>query len=357
MMLVKKYSKSDLSKFLKPSEVTFLSNLNYWINNKTDYGVQKLEKKWIYNTLAQWAKQTQLSKISVRRAIENLKKQGIISSAYLSYNKRNRTLFYSINYQNLDEIVNGFKSSSLREKYKNEHMDEHMYIDNNNNFNKSYKSIKTLSQKKLEDKNLDNCIVVETQKHEDTNSGKQITEKPKNTTVQDMVRIFNEEFSDVSVQLDKNLARNMVAAFKLKFENSIQKWKSFLKLIKTSNYLMGEKFKLTLRWLLKFSTIDRLNLGELGVKICNKFSNKIDDEELQSRVEQQISEKYEPEILKEIRRKISEKISPAMYLAWFANVDFKQEDGTIRAIYPSRFVEDTIKIRFIENFKYINISL
>lgn len=335
-MSAKNYSKSCLTKIFKASEVKFLNNLNYWLSNKNDYGIQKFGWKWIYNTLDQWAKQTKLSKISIRRAIENLKKQNIIFVEYLSQNKRDRTLFYSINYKKLDDILNGSYALESKEKIQNEHLNEHMYNkENNNKINKSYKSPDNFSQKSSKVSE----IVVSVSD----------SEKPKNTTVQDMIKAFHEEFSDVQINLDKNLARNLVAAFKLKFEGSLEKWKHFLKLIKTSTYLMSEKFKLTLRWLLKFSTIDRLRLGELGVKI-KEFFTMVSDEEWQSRAEKQISKTDEPEEIKIIRKKIASKISPAKYMAWFKNVNFLQKDGILELIYPNRFVEDIIKTKFSENF-------
>lgn len=339
-------------KAVNNNENKFLKQLSYWTSTGK-YGIKKEGRIWIYNSLDQWAEQLNVSKSTIQRTVRSLKERGIIDSAYLSHNKRNRTLFYSINYDKLAGL-NHIPKIVKNVKYHkgNDHMVDHMYIDNNNNFNKSYKSIKNLSQKKLEDINLDEHTIVENQNPEYTNSEK-VTEKPRNTTVQDMIRVFNEEFSDVSVQLDKNLAKNMVAAFKLKFENSIQKWKGFLKLIKTSNYLMSEKFKLTLKWLLKFSTIDRLNLGELGVKICNIFTNKIDDEDLQSRVEQQISEIDEEENFKTFRKQIAQKLSNAVYLNWFSKVKFEKQENEIKTIYPSKFIEDTIQVRYKDQLRYI----
>ncbi len=347
-MLVKKYSKTDLSKFFKPSECAFLCNLSYWLSNKNNYGVQKFEKKWIYNTLEQWAKQTKFSKISIRRAIENLKKQNIVFSEYLSQNKRDRTLFYSINYKKLNEILENSSALKNNIEEQNEHMGEHMYyIDNNNNFNKSYKSLNNFSEKNFKDlgENISNSEILVPKLL--------VTAKLKNTTVQDMVKVFNDEFSDITIKLDKNLARNLVAAFKMKFESSLEKWKNFLKLIKTSSYLMGEKFKLTLRWLLKFSTIDRLKLGELGVKIKEFFTNEIQEDELQKRVEQHIAETDEDENFKTFRKQIAQKLSNAVYLTWFAKIKFKKQKGITNIIYPNKFVEDTIKIRYTDKVQNI----
>ncbi len=321
---------------LKKLEITFFKQLHYW-TQRGQYGLEKDGRIWIYNSLDSWAKQLKVSKSTIQRSIRSLKEQGIIDSEYLSHSKRNRTLFYSINYEIL---AKSDFSHIVKIKAKipaDEHMVDHMYyIDNNNKINKSYKSPNNFFEKSS--KNLEENV---------SNLEPGVVEKPKNTIVQDMVKVFNSEFSDISVKLDKNLARNLVAAFKLKFEGSLEKWKEFLKLIKTSSYIMGEKFKLTLSWLLKFSTIDRLKLGELGVKIWSIFTNKINDEELQSRVDQQISEIDEDENFKIFRKQIAQKLSNAVYLNWFAKIKFEKQKDITNIIYPSKFVEDTINIRYM----------
>ena len=319
------------------NENKFLKQMMYWCQQKK-YGIEKDGRIWIYNTLDEWAKQLKVSKSSVQRTIRSLKEKGIIDSDYLSCNKRNRTLFYSINYDKLQD------SSMFQHVVKNncnsnisDHMVDHMYNKKHKQINnKSYKSPDNFSQKKLE--------------VEISDVGKQ-----KNTTVQDMMKVFNQEFSNLPIQLNKNVARNFVAAFKLKFENSLEKWKEFISLVKTSTYLMSEKFKLTVNWLLKFSTIDRLKNGELGVKIKEFFTNEIQEDEWNSRAEQQIAETDEPEEIKSIRKKISEKITPAKYIAWFKNVKFLQKNETFELIYPNKFIEDNIKLKFSENFNFINI--
>ena len=335
------YYKKQLSNEV---ESHFLKQLNYW-TRRGQYGLEKDGRIWIYNSLDSWAKQLKVSKSTIQRTIRSLKEQGIIDSEHLSYSKRNRTLFYSINYKKLAKSDFSHMVKIKEKTTAYDHMVDHMYyIDNNNKFNKSYKSPDNFSEKSSK-----------SSEEKSSNLEPVVTEKPKNTTVQDMVKVFNTEFSDISVNLDKNLARNLVAAFKLKFEGSLEKWKEFLKLIKTSSYIMGEKFKLTLRWLLKFSTIDRLKLGELGVKIKSFFVTEIPEDEWISKAEQQIDETDEPAEIKAIRREIVKKITAAKYMAWFKNVKFLQKNETFVPIYPNRFTEDNIKLKFSENFSFIGL--
>lgn len=237
----------------------FLNQLDYWIRRKK-YGVENGGKIWIYNTLEQWAEQLGVSKRTMQRAIKSLRDEGVIEAAYLSRNRRDRTLFYTINYEKGRSSRNSSSKTavSLRSENlskKNDHMADHMaYIDNNNkNSNKSF------DMKNLQISDLP-------------------LEKVKPTIVQDMLKAFKMAFPNIQTILTKFLARNFVAAFKLKFQNSIVEWKKFLELIKTSSYLMNKQFKLTLHWILKFATIDRLKRGELGVK-SEKVSSIITDEE------------------------------------------------------------------------------
>ena len=283
----------------------FLNQLDYWIRRKK-YGVENGGKIWIYNTLERWAEQLGVSKRTMQRAIKSLRDEGVIEAAYLSKNRRDRTLFYTINYEKVSSLRN-FSSKtavSLRSENlskKNDHMADHMaYIDNNNkNLNKSYKSF---DMKNLQISDLP-------------------SEKVKPTIVQDMLKAFKMAFPNMQTILTKFLARNFVAAFKLKFQNSIVEWKKFLELIKTSSYLMNKKFKLTLHWILKFATIDRLKRGELGVK-SEKVSSIITDEEKIARenaVVENIMQLNEDDVCKRKRLDVLQKVGVDKYLKYLSN--------------------------------------
>jgi DNA-binding Lrp family transcriptional regulator len=323
----------------------FLSCLTYWSTHSKSYGVEQNGRVWIYNTLEQWAKQLGVSKRTVQRTTKSLKELGVIDSANLSSNKRDRTLFYSINYEKLQNL-------DVVKENKNDHMVGHMYNRIHKQvINKSYKSQKDFSKKSFKE-DVSGKTIPEKSSIEDSS-----LPKPKTTTVQDMVKELKSELPELQLTLNKNLAKEFVAAFKIKFKSSMEEWRKFLKLIKTSAYLMSEKFKLTIGWILKFSTIDRLKLGELGVKVLQIFDNKLTDEELQTEVEQRIFGIEEPENHKVIRKQILEKFSKATYLAWFKDLRFVVDGSLLKVLYPSKFIEETIKIRFSENFKQLNILL
>lgn len=288
------------------SRKKFLSQLNYWIT-QGKYGVEYDGKTWIYNTLDHWAKQIGVSKRTIQRIIKSLRDEGIVEATYLSGNKRNRTLFYTINY----EKWNAKKSMKHREVVqKNGHMVDHMiYIDNNNKkINESYKSPD-----------------LKISKSEKTDS------KQKTTTVQDMLSEFRKEFPNVPVFLTRMLSRNLVAAFKIKFQNSIGEWKKFLRLIKTSGYLVSEKFKLTLNWILKFATIDRLRQGDLGTKPDQVIQTS---EEIENKIQQNINQLNESNSCKQKRKTIINTIGINKYNKYFSNINrcrFVEENGEIIA--------------------------
>ena len=155
-----KYKNDLLKKHFGNYAGLFLGQLIYWSNHKNNYGIQKNGKVWIYNTLEDWAEQLECSSKTIQRAVKYLKEEGVIETAFMSKNKRDRTIFYSVNYEKLSEKIN-FTN-------KNVQMNVQMiHIYNKQKNNKSDKS-----------KNL----------------------KKKNTIVQDMIQIWNEMFPENNIK-------------------------------------------------------------------------------------------------------------------------------------------------------------
>ncbi|MCR4623987.1 MAG: hypothetical protein K5780_05070 [Alphaproteobacteria bacterium] len=143
--------------------------------------------------------------------------------------------------------------------------------------------------------------------------------------------------------LTKHLARFLVASFKLKFESSLEKWKHYLRLIKTSTYLMGEKFKLSVHWVIKFLTIDRIRAGELGV---DESKIPVDISEIEQKAQAHAEAVEESENCKQFRREIIRKLSPAVYLSWFTKVDLIEEAKQVIIRTANKFVRDYIEVNF-----------
>ena len=331
-------------KILTEPQYRFLKQLAYWSLSQKNYGLKIGGKTWIYNTHQQWAEQLHLSVSTVRRAIKTLDDLGFISLDFLSSNKRNRTLYYSINFDVIEEFLNKknvapsvYFSEDLNQP--NEHISEHMYIDNKIQDNKSNKSINPkILEKKIEEK-------TET-----------VNDNPKSTVVQDMIKIWNQEFPNQKIisgsteqtgviHLTKQLARFLVASLKLKFENCLEKWKRYLRLIKTSTYLMGEKFKLSLQWVIKFLTIDRIRAGELGV---DERKIPVDISEIELKAQQHANSVNETDTCKQFRHQIIKILSPAVYLSWFTKVDLIEGSTKLTIKAANEFVRDYIKANFLE---------
>jgi hypothetical protein len=134
---------------LKPNEASFLKKLIYWITNSNAYGIVYDKKTYIYNTLDQWVKQFNVSKRTIQNAIKYLERLGIIEKKFLSANKRDRTLYYTVNIEGLERFmgINATIESALTEPevinnpvekiYGNDPIFYHMY--NKENKYKSYK--------------------------------------------------------------------------------------------------------------------------------------------------------------------------------------------------------------------------
>ncbi len=345
-------------KILTEPQYKFLKQLAYWALNSKDYGLKKDGKTWIYNTHQQWAEQIGFGITTVRESIAFLEQLGFISSDFLNPNKRRRIKYYSINFKAIENYFeklaqkkekpseeNQTKSSAIStvsessEQQLNRQMERQMYTNNKIQVIKSNKSINPkIFEEKIEEK------------------AETISDNPKPTTVQDMIKIWNQEFPNQKIisgstgqtgviHLTKQLARFLVASFKLKFENCLEKWKRYLRLIKTSTYLMGEKFKLSVQWAIKFLTIDRIRAGELGV---DESKISVDASEIESKAQQHADSVDESETCKLFRHEIIKKLSPAVYLSWFTKVDLIDESKKMTIKATNDFVRDYIKANFLE---------
>ncbi|MDE1188226.1 MAG: conserved phage C-terminal domain-containing protein [Pantoea sp.] len=80
-------------------EAIVLQQICYWLE-ETPSGIEKDGKKWVYNTHEQWGEQFPFwSTDTVKRALNSLKKLGLIYVEQLNKSKHDRTNFYAINYE------------------------------------------------------------------------------------------------------------------------------------------------------------------------------------------------------------------------------------------------------------------
>ena len=361
----------------------FLSQLHYWLNHNQNLGINHMGNRWIYNTESQWSEQLKLSVRQVRRYISLFLSKEIIKVEKLNPYKSIRTNYYSINYEKLgclldskkmDDSVNGrnvhediLSSSSghdgrmyiqrLSNKELNKSEEQGLEITNQEPDSKnSFKQVKNL--KNIVEKSRVGCqepVSSELQFTEPNKVGdvyaKQASDLeikktlPKNNTAQTMLKIWNDSFGQ-DVKMSKELAPLLVSAHSKKFEKNLNQWKGYCSLIKSSSYLMGERFQLSIFWALKFSTIDRIRSGNLGVKVDaikeNSNAPAISDQQ----VETMIENLSESERAKETRRKIAKAVGAPMYLSWFHQAQFADRAGCIQLIAPNDFVEQYWETHF-----------
>ena len=222
-----------------------------------------------------------------------------------------------------------------------------LYFDNiSNKIHKSYKSDKSgsiasrgiafsgkISAPKAQAKSL--------QEHNEELAREAISEQTPNRKprfVQQMMELLNKYFPEMmkNFHLTKTIARNFVAMLKYKLHWRIEEWERYLKLIATSSYLNGEKFKLTIYWILKFLTIDRILNGEFGVNPNNITYTEKEKEKMTKDRKQQIQQKIvkinESETCKQARVKVLDILGIGDYQQYFENPNkcrFIERNGEI----------------------------
>jgi hypothetical protein len=158
-----------------------------------------------------------------------------------------------------------------------------------------------------------------------------------------MLEIWNTTLGEkAQASMSKDLAPLLVSAFHKKFAQSLDQWKFYCELIKTSPYLMGECFQLSIFWGLKFSTIDRLRAGELGVKpaMTNYSVGQGGTFTVtENQVEQMIEGLQESTEARSIRVQIARAIGAAAYHSWFHQATFVKRGDQLQMVAPNAFVE------------------
>ena len=86
-----------LAKSIGLNEAIILQQLNYWLT-RTESGVLKNGKVWVYNTYAEWQEQVPFfSERTIQRIMLKLERMGVVESEMLNKSQGDRTKFYTIN--------------------------------------------------------------------------------------------------------------------------------------------------------------------------------------------------------------------------------------------------------------------
>ncbi len=202
---------------------------------------------WVYEKCSDIAKELDICRETVTSITNKLSSKGIIKKAKLSSKYTDHTMWYTFNIDFLEDYYNNHPVDAYIENDSTKTEGEKIFtLEKNSNeqleppygFNKSIKSKSENSKKENQEEAV----------------------KPKNTTAQDMIKLWNEIIGRKD-NLNLTTAKYLVAAFKIKFNNSLDRFARYIRKIKSSAYLMGEKFILRLGWVLKFQTIDDIAIG------------------------------------------------------------------------------------------------
>ena len=252
-----------------------------------------------------------------KRNISKLKKLGLILVKKLAPNKYNRTNYIAL----CNDAINTFFKQDTSQTHSFTH--------------------ETILVSSTDQNGLINIDSKTTNKN--FNKSDENFEKPqKNSTAQDMLNIWNKYFEKKApAVITKELAPLLVSAFKTKFDSCLEMWKLYCEDIKSSSYLMSDAFKLTLEWVLKFRIIDRIERGELGVRIQTAKNNKpLEMTISQAKLNQAIDALDETPKAKEIRKKIAKVVGTPVYASWFHQCNFVEINGNISLSTPNDFVRE-----------------
>ena len=149
----------ELAVVIGLNEAMILQQMQYWIK-KSEHSYDG--KTWIYNSVSQWKKQFPFfSESTIGRAIKNLEEKGFLFIGNFNKDRRDRTRWYSINYQKLDEVM------------KNA-------ISQNDECNKSKCSNAISQNDKMQQANLTTPLPENTTKNTTENTTNIIADKPQN---------------------------------------------------------------------------------------------------------------------------------------------------------------------------------
>lgn len=364
---------------------SLIQQIHYW--SEKGQGVVQDHHRWIHNTAEQWAEQLCVSASTIKRAVQKLTQDGVIRVQKMAKHKSNQTNSYTLNHERLKELMDAQRISrgddvcethTVGETCRKAHrvkmppssgQSEPMviqrltYKDINNKSETCDESVQSFSDPTLPQVFNGQAvqqvvaapymalppinITLPLEEKEETSSS-----PVKTTTAQDMISVWNSEVSfnkkTECIKLNRAISKYLVASYKYKFNEDLEAWKHYCRLIDSSPYLMGQGFNLSLTWALKFATIDRILAGELGVVIRPLHEKSKSEETLRAEAACQalahIDEIGEGQGCKEVRRMILAAVGASHYNAWFTQVDILDDGATLKP--HNRFVEAAIQARF-----------
>ncbi len=333
------------------SPALVLQQLHYWLSNSKDYGYELDGRRWIHNSYQQWQEQLSVFSLStIRRAFSILEEIGVVLSQKLGRRGGDQTKSYTIDYDKLATFTHN--SSSYEQESpvlpRSEPVEQLFKMSRATVQNEQFINRKTNTTSEK----LNNKSEQTTQLHFvklQSDKSKQVEEDYKNNLILDLIEIWNQTVEEGRdpILVNKKRAQYLAAAFKQKFESSLENWKIFCEKIASSQFLMGkvkETFRATIDWVLKFEVIQRIFEGDFG--ISKSYTEKVSPLD-KSKVEVSIDSGNEPPEIKNIHKTLLSRFGASTYKAWFsiASIKFKEEDSVV-FIMPSRFTAQHVDTHF-----------
>lgn len=94
---------TELARVIGLNQAIILQQIHFWLREKKNLVDGKY---WVYNSITQWQKQFPFfSESTIKRTFKTLKNIGVIVVGEYNKDKRDKTNWYSINYEKLTEIA------------------------------------------------------------------------------------------------------------------------------------------------------------------------------------------------------------------------------------------------------------
>lgn len=115
----------DLAKIIGLNEAIVIQQIHYWIEINKSKNINFYEDKhWTYNTMMQWQEEFPFWSIeTVKRTFKKLRDKNLILTGNFNKLKIDRTLWYTINYSELEKIMG--ITNKQNDSCQNETMEEH----------------------------------------------------------------------------------------------------------------------------------------------------------------------------------------------------------------------------------------
>ena len=332
----------SLVKELGRSTALVLQQIHYWLSSN-QYGKEHDGRRWIYNSYNAWEDQIKIYSIStIRRSLVKLEELGFISSDFLSTKKSDRTKWYSINYENLNDVkCNNDGEGDVKGDSFIPAAQKKSVIANYSQKNVIKMDIPSVQKEH---------ILIETKT---TSKNQKSSEELKGSDiVLKLFEIWKKRVGEGrALCLNPKRSRFLMAAFRTKFKGCFEKWTAYCDAIASSDFLMGRvktTFKASLDWVLKFDIIQRILEGDFGVKKdilqpSNLSSKSIDYEQ------KCIQAQDESDEIKNLRMHVLQRVGQGAYRSWFKDATFFINESGAGVIGQGAFWKNYV----ITHFAYV----